>query len=473
MDTMIDTLLLVGVLSVVAFQIMFQTRAEPVPLGATRANILAIESTAMQLDAAVGLPDAAGEMAGFVDAGATPREMLSHLEDTLSQGQATPDLKLVWIAIAVSYREDRAALSAIAALAREPTVLKANEATLDALTRLAGGRAVDAISPLVQHYEALGASEWLSAHLRERQSANAGDTASQATAAAEFTDIAKSYIGRRFTTVLVQLGLIVVGLLTLGLFPLWRRRMIRRGHAGLLGTASPFRHQRTRRVFLAWVLGAFFIDFTLSMFGAYAGLSPRGVAFTLALGSISKGLLAVGLIQSWGRSPDDRRPLGAVLGLTTEALPRRALGLAAWLVPGVGVGFAMTFIGIVLGALLGVQPDAQQFSIQLVLSDDHLLSWLGVALGAGLVAPLVEEILFRGFIFRNLRDQIGRGWAIVLSGIIFGAVHMEPSVIIPLSVFGIGLAMLYEWTGSLLVPIAAHAAWNLMTLVSLHVQTHV
>jgi len=79
------------------------------------------------------------------------------------------------------------------------------------------------------------------------------------------------------------------------------------------------------------------------------------------------------------------------------------------------------------------------------------------------VAPICEEILFRGFIYRALRNWRGPWPAAVITGILFGLVHgaSAPAIdLLPLAVFGVMLSALYEWTGSLYPCIALHALNN-------------
>ena len=67
-------------------------------------------------------------------------------------------------------------------------------------------------------------------------------------------------------------------------------------------------------------------------------------------------------------------------------------------------------------------------------------------------APLGEELFFRGFFFGSLRNWRGPWLAAVLTGLVFGAIHAGSSPVgylVPLAIFGIGLCLLYEWTGSL------------------------
>lgn len=111
---------------------------------------------------------------------------------------------------------------------------------------------------------------------------------------------------------------------------------------------------------------------------------------------------------------------------------------------------------------------------QLVQSEpDKVLEKLGAKEGAALliasaaltcvVAPICEEMLFRGFIFTSLRNWRGPWPAAVLTALIFGLVHVAsaPGVdLLPLAALGLILCLLYRATGSLYPCIAAHAINN-------------
>jgi uncharacterized protein len=79
------------------------------------------------------------------------------------------------------------------------------------------------------------------------------------------------------------------------------------------------------------------------------------------------------------------------------------------------------------------------------------------------VAPICEEFLFRGFIFTALRNWRGVWPAAVITGALFGAIHVgsAPAVdLVPLAALGFGLCLLYRATASLYPCIAAHAVNN-------------
>jgi len=78
-----------------------------------------------------------------------------------------------------------------------------------------------------------------------------------------------------------------------------------------------------------------------------------------------------------------------------------------------------------------------------------------VALG-----PLLEEIFFRGALFRPLRLRHGVVAACALSGVYFGLAHAEWQSQIPIALVGVALAVTRQWTGALGPSIAMHCAFN-------------
>jgi uncharacterized protein len=106
---------------------------------------------------------------------------------------------------------------------------------------------------------------------------------------------------------------------------------------------------------------------------------------------------------------------------------------------------------------------------QLGANEGTTLLLLSAALTC-VVAPVCEEFLFRGFIFTALRNWKGIWPAAILTGLLFGGVHVgsAPLVdLVPLAFFGFGLCLLYRITGSLYPCIAAHSLNNSIAYGSL------
>ena len=81
---------------------------------------------------------------------------------------------------------------------------------------------------------------------------------------------------------------------------------------------------------------------------------------------------------------------------------------------------------------------------------------------AAIAAPITEELLFRGCLYGFLRQSTGRAAAIAISSVVFALIHAHPATIPALAVFAVGLALLYEFTGTLWAPIAVHSVFNIL-----------
>jgi uncharacterized protein len=85
------------------------------------------------------------------------------------------------------------------------------------------------------------------------------------------------------------------------------------------------------------------------------------------------------------------------------------------------------------------------------------------------VAPLVEEVIFRGVLFRALADRINLPVGLVLSSAIFAGIHIEvvasqPFALVGLFTVGFLLALAYHLTGNLMVAVLGHAVFNAISL---------
>ncbi len=192
---------------------------------------------------------------------------------------------------------------------------------------------------------------------------------------------------------------------------------------------------------------------TVKVFGSAVLARYMSLAQASAFGYLlilAAGLLAVKYMGP--TLPSDN--LLNMLGFQDITWPK-----ARVLVQGLCTALAAVFIGTVLGSgLVGNNglDNTAALIIQSSKSDVIILVILAVV-----IAPVFEEALFRGFIFRRLRANYSTWGAAWLSGAIFAFAHMEPGKFIPLTVLGYVFARLYEKTGNLLTTILMHAVWNL------------
>ncbi|MGB1582298.1 MAG: lysostaphin resistance A-like protein [Solirubrobacterales bacterium] len=100
-----------------------------------------------------------------------------------------------------------------------------------------------------------------------------------------------------------------------------------------------------------------------------------------------------------------------------------------------------------------------------------ILGMFAFAVLVAVVAPFAEEIFYRGMVFRALANGVGVWLAAIISGVLFGAVHINSLdgdrllQVVPLGLLGILFAILYVWAGTLYAPIALHATNNALAVL--------
>ena len=92
-----------------------------------------------------------------------------------------------------------------------------------------------------------------------------------------------------------------------------------------------------------------------------------------------------------------------------------------------------------------------------------------------IVAPICEELFFRGLVYKGLRRRFRFAGAAGVSGLIFGLAHLQEALPGPwasalllvgvLTLVGVGLALIYERRGNIVANMAAHAAFNVIGFV--------
>jgi len=146
---------------------------------------------------------------------------------------------------------------------------------------------------------------------------------------------------------------------------------------------------------------------------------------------------------------------------------------------GVGLLAFVTWIALTLALgpvyawLLSIVelPHSSEFMVNLDASrEDTIRSSLIYFFGIGVAAPVFEEFLFRGFILRAAQStRLGRIGAVVLTALLFAALHVQYDMAGLLFVFFLGvlLGSARVQTGSLYVPLAMHVTNNLWALLAI------
>jgi phosphoglycolate phosphatase-like HAD superfamily hydrolase/membrane protease YdiL (CAAX protease family) len=147
-------------------------------------------------------------------------------------------------------------------------------------------------------------------------------------------------------------------------------------------------------------------------------------------------------------------------GRTERILEINAFGAAAILIVALfSIGFADT-IQVPLGMLI---HDEVGEEINASLFKDVGLVVQFISLCA--IGPACEELIFRGLVYRRVRDLLGVWSAVFLSAVFFGVYHQNLTQGVFAFFFGILLAAVYEHYGTIWAAIAAHAANNLYAVI--------
>lgn len=107
-----------------------------------------------------------------------------------------------------------------------------------------------------------------------------------------------------------------------------------------------------------------------------------------------------------------------------------------------------------------LQPAIQTLQISQTLGRRMLQSFCAMVL-----APIAEEVLFRGILYAAVKELGHPRIALFGTSFVFAAIHQSWVSLVPLTFFALVLTLLYERTRSLLAPIVAHASFNAVNLL--------
>lgn len=211
------------------------------------------------------------------------------------------------------------------------------------------------------------------------------------------------------------------------------------------------------------VISMFAMLFTLAVFSLvtyHRVLPPR---HALSIGSLL-------LIQNIGYIPIVLFLFATLPRLAQCSLTELGLRRPNWPELRAGIwGAGLAFIGVTITANLMTFVTHRHVTQRTLLLFQHLHgSEAGIAAITGIViAPFVEELIFRAFLFNALSSWLSLPLSLVGSSLLFGLAHFDLGVALPLTVCGIVLAGLYHRTGCLWSNITAHALFNSISFVAL------
>ena len=140
------------------------------------------------------------------------------------------------------------------------------------------------------------------------------------------------------------------------------------------------------------------------------------------------------------------------------------------IIQGIKGWFTITPFVLIISLLVNSLIDNQNGSnplLEIVLNNNNYLSFILLFLTTTVLAPLFEEIIFRGILLPTLSRDFGIISGIIISAFIFALAHLSLGEMPPLFVLGIGLGITRIASGSLLSSVIMHSLWNGMTFLNL------
>lgn len=221
---------------------------------------------------------------------------------------------------------------------------------------------------------------------------------------------------------------------------------------------NPFENLRARTVILWVILGSLVLVGLFLVLARLARLDaddPQNLE--IAMGFALYGALASWIVWACRRSDIGLRRL---VGTLPDAYNRlswvRLAGLLA-----VTMAFSYGSILVLAYGLSSVAPGVLELLFEAVSTEPYprMSYQLGLAVEVVILAPVLEEVFFRGILVNRWGTRWGVPTALVASSIAFGILHANP---IGIGVAGLVAALLYLRTRTLIVPVVFHAVNNLV-----------
>lgn len=218
---------------------------------------------------------------------------------------------------------------------------------------------------------------------------------------------------------------------------------------------------------IGWVILFFALQILVgaAMFAVAMAMDESGRGFVelssdlafLALPTIWGLVLAslIMLVSLWFYLRKGDRVATIMLDRWSRLSPAKTLGLAV-LAIGAGLTFNYAYSTFVV-------PDVEmQATLNALLKaiPETLPNQALLFVAIAIIAPVLEEVLFRGLLQNSLANRMPVWAAILIASAIFGAAHLDLTAFAPLMAMGIAFGFLYHKTGSLRVNIAMHVVNN-------------
>lgn len=285
------------------------------------------------------------------------------------------------------------------------------------------------------------------------------------------------YIGRllAFFAFILLMGLIGTVIIASQLFFLGRNT---NKENNTINDSVTWPWQTTAAVILTWLSVNFLlIPFSKNLGTALYGSGDKS-ALTLALGTIAIYLIlnlpAIALVYFLAIKPGGIK-LGSnefrrAFRLSWKTEKRGPVGLVFMGV----LAFISCFPLVFLTQFIAVKYFGSQMSSNPIIGevvaatkDMNILAILAFVISLGIMPALVEEFLFRGFLYSSTRKYLGVFLALIISSGVFSLVHMDQGSMLQLFALGFVFAYAFERNHSIIPCMVAHCLWNLTTFTAI------
>lgn len=249
---------------------------------------------------------------------------------------------------------------------------------------------------------------------------------------------------------LLVLALFVAGSLAVYV-PLARRALVQRAGAAAGDWVDGW------DAAIGGLLALWFAGLTLDMFVAE---ETRAVQFRdVVFGAVVYGIVVGGLLGALalrGRTP------AQVFGLGREGFPA-ATGRALLYLAAAYPLLALVQLLVLRGGTEFQPQDVVEFLVQA----ESLRDRLAILIVAVVVAPIAEEVIFRGYLYPVGRRYFGPLFSLLGTSLLFAAIHGHLPAFGALFTLSVCLTLAYERSGSILVPMTMHAVFNAVSVAFL------
>ncbi len=158
-----------------------------------------------------------------------------------------------------------------------------------------------------------------------------------------------------------------------------------------------------------------------------------------------------------------RLPWATAFGFSSRTFWRDAGWGVAIMIGVMPMLIGYNFVSQMVMDWFGYKPPVQDVT-RIIFGASDLSTKIYFALLAVVIAPVVEEMLFRGILLPAITRKAGAKPAIIIVSVIFAAVHGHLPSAVPLFILSTALSLSYMYRGSLVTSIAMHSFFNSMTI---------